>query len=89
MEEETESDFRRRVIEMRMPPKHAHKMGPLQWDYFQELGNEAHFATLPPVYRMIYDKVEEERKGNVMWYKKEEYRVLSPEEFERFMPGPC
>lgn len=88
MEEDAERDYKKRIIEMKMPPKHAHKMGPLQWDYFRDLGNEADFETLPPVYRMVYDKVEGERKNNVMMYKREEYKLLSEEEYARTMPEP-
>jgi len=88
MEEETDNDFKRRIVDMKMPARHAHKMGPLQWDYFQDLSNEAHLQTLPPVYKMIYDEVEEKRKHRVMWYKKEQYKLLSGEEYVRSMPEP-
>jgi len=88
MIEDADKDFEVRTKEMRMPAKHAHKMGPLQWGYFQELGKEAQCTILPPVYQKIYEEVEQKRKGNVMWYKREDYRLLSPEEFERSMPGP-
>lgn len=86
MEEETEQDYKKRIVEMKMPPKHAHKMGPLQWEYFAELGNITNIGSLPPVYKMIYDKVEGERKNNVMFYKKEDYILLSGEKYERTLP---
>ncbi|KAK6620749.1 hypothetical protein RUM43_011044 [Polyplax serrata] len=88
MERETDLDYKKRVVDMKMPPKHAHKMGPLQWGYFQELGNLTDSEELPPVFQMIYDAVEGERMNNVMFYKKENYRLLSGEEYVKVKPEP-
>lgn len=88
MEEEAEQDYRKRIIDMKMPPKHAHKMGPLQWGYFEELANLSDIGTLPPVHEVIYNVVADERLNNVMFYKKEDYKLLSAEEYKRIMPEP-
>ena len=86
MKEESEKDYNKRIVEMKMPPKHAHKMGPLQWEYFEDLGKLVNIGNLPPVYKMVYNFVEQQRINNVMFYKKEDYKVLNEEEYVRLMP---
>ena len=63
--------------------KAAHFMGPMQWEFLEELGNE---EPLDPVYQAIYEEVYRERKVNLIGYKELNYKVLSNKEFEIIRP---
>ncbi|GLH12118.1 Senecionine N-oxygenase [Gryllus bimaculatus] len=52
MYESEEKDFQERLA-MGYPPRHAHKMGPLQWEYENTLADILGIQRIPPMYREL------------------------------------
>ena len=76
MESDIEQDFVWRTTVNSMPARHAHKMGPLQWAYNDNLAQLAGFPPIPTVVRSLYDTVHRVRVTNLAGYKNRMYRLI-------------
>ncbi|XP_043221853.1 flavin-containing monooxygenase FMO GS-OX-like 2 [Amphibalanus amphitrite] len=80
MTEDTVRDLQRR-LEMGMPRRYAHFLGPLQWEYFDELAAMSGTAPMPPAVRELYDEVHVQRCHNLSGYKDKAFRITGPDSF--------
>lgn len=81
MLEVTEEDYRWRLCQG-MPRRHAHTMGPLQWEYNDDLAHLGRFQPIPRVVKTLYDFVHATRVSNLPGYKKLNYALLDGENFQ-------
>ncbi|XP_033127746.1 flavin-containing monooxygenase FMO GS-OX-like 4 isoform X2 [Anneissia japonica] len=82
MELDIEKDYQKRLAEG-LPNRHAHAMGPRQWQYNDDLCHLAHIQTVPDVVRKLYDAVHDERTWNVANYKKNNYKLIDDNTFDK------
>ncbi|KAG7153362.1 Flavin-containing monooxygenase FMO GS-OX-like 5-like [Homarus americanus] len=66
-----------------IPIKYFHKMGPLQWQYDDDLANMAGIPCLPPVVSGLYEFVCGLRKTQLMVYKSARFNVTGSDSYER------
>ncbi|ESO82679.1 hypothetical protein LOTGIDRAFT_177635 [Lottia gigantea] len=85
MNKDTQNDFEKRLSEG-LPPRYAHHMGPRQWNYNQQLENIANLKPIPRSVQVLYDMVHKKRVQNLPGYKKVNYKMVGPEEFETIEP---
>ncbi|ESP04261.1 hypothetical protein LOTGIDRAFT_223998 [Lottia gigantea] len=81
MDADTEEDFKARMCEG-LARRHAHFMGPRQWDYSDQL---AKMANVSPVWKSIqelYDMIHETRIKNLLDYKKINYELTGSDSFK-------
>ncbi len=70
-----------------LPDRHAHHMGPRQWEYNDDLADLAHFPRIPEVVRKLYDYVHAYRVSDLPGYKKRNFEIVGPEEFREISPA--
>ena len=80
MADDTTRDLQLR-LDMGMPPRYAHFLGPLQWDYFDGLAAMSHTAPMPPAIRDLYDEVHVQRCRDFAGYKDKAFRITGPDSF--------
>ncbi|XP_066995497.2 uncharacterized protein [Anabrus simplex] len=73
MYQDAANDFQRR-LEMQMPPRYAHKLGALQWEYMRDLGGQIGISPLPAFIKEYYDMNSYRRKHHIVEYKDDVYR---------------
>jgi hypothetical protein len=83
---DTEADFQRRLAEG-LPARHAHVLGPRQWEYHSELADMAGVDRLPAVVQKLFDYVLECRYKNIVDFKKTNYTILNSEIFRKVSNG--
>lgn len=82
MRKETSRDAEYRA-QFGLSVEKAHYLGPLQWQYYQTLAEEANFlAKLKPVFRKIYDIVGQRRTRFPTIYKNDLVRIIDEDGFE-------
>lgn len=75
MDADTQKDFEKR-LSSGLPPRHAHTMGYLQWDYNDEIAKLAKCPCIPRGVRRLYDAVHLERATNLIGYKNKNYKMV-------------
>ena len=80
MAEDTASDLQLR-LEMGMPRRYAHFLGPLQWQYFNGLAAMSDTAPMPEAVRELYDEVHVQRCHDLSGYKDKAFRITGPDSF--------
>lgn len=80
MEADIEADFQGR-LSRGMPPRYAHHLGSLQWDYFNDLANLGGFEPLPLFIEKLYDSVHNERHNSLQTYKCHRFKITGPDSF--------
>ncbi|XP_071447507.1 uncharacterized protein [Hetaerina americana] len=73
---DSERDFRRRVVGLNMPKRHAHLLDWMQWEYYEDLATRTGLEAPDPVVRAIYDDTRRARRDRVMHYKTYAYQVI-------------
>ena len=68
-------------LEMGMPPRYAHFLGPLQWEYFDRLAAMSGTAPMPEAVRGLYDEVHVQRCHDLSGYKDKAFRITGPDTF--------
>ena len=81
MDADVNRDFQGR-IESGYPVRHAHHMGPLQWDYNDDLAEIAGFNPIPKVVRQLYDHVHHYRVTDLPHYKEKNFALTGPTSFK-------
>ncbi|XP_013404525.1 flavin-containing monooxygenase FMO GS-OX-like 4 [Lingula anatina] len=62
--------------------RHAHLMGPLQWDYFNELADLGKYERLPKAVQNLFDEIHRTRCNDLQNYRNINYQITGPETFE-------
>ncbi|XP_046397322.1 flavin-containing monooxygenase FMO GS-OX-like 3 [Ischnura elegans] len=78
---DSDRDFRRRVEGLKMPPRHAHLLDWMQWEYYEDLAARIGLPAPDPVVRAIYDDTRRARRDRVMHYKTYVYRVIDESQY--------
>uniref|UniRef100_H2ZM14 Uncharacterized protein n=1 Tax=Ciona savignyi TaxID=51511 RepID=H2ZM14_CIOSA len=72
MLKDEEEEYTRRQKEG-LPKRHAHLMGPRQWDYNNELADLCGIPRIPSNVSLLYDLCHQRRTFNLMVYKRDEF----------------
>ena len=75
-------DYQKR-LEMGFPPHHAHRLGPLQWDFYRELAEMGGSEPLGPVLQMLYEESGKGRATDLTNYKNVEFKIISRDKWAR------
>ncbi|XP_023932680.1 flavin-containing monooxygenase FMO GS-OX-like 7 [Lingula anatina] len=62
--------------------RHAHLMGPLQWDYFNELADLGKYERLPKAVQNLFDEIHRTRCNDLQNYRNINYQITGPDTFE-------
>ncbi|XP_033755721.1 LOW QUALITY PROTEIN: dimethylaniline monooxygenase [N-oxide-forming] 1-like [Pecten maximus] len=81
MDADTDKDFRSR-LERGKPDRHAHHMGTLQWQYYNEFADLAGFERIPPVLALLYDTVLKTRAEDTINFKTINYKITGLNTYE-------
>ena len=68
-------------IEKGTPERYFHKLGPSQWDYFEELAQDSKMESVKPVIPAIFNKVHGIRNVKLLTYRQSSYKITGPETF--------
>ena len=82
IQSEIKSDLQRR-LDMGWPPRYAHKMAHLQWEYHSELAQLGGFTPLFPVVEHLFNEVGDQRDTDAMHYKQLNYEIVDEENWRR------
>ncbi|XP_005103654.1 flavin-containing monooxygenase FMO GS-OX-like 4 [Aplysia californica] len=74
MNEDTERDYRQRRAQG-LPHRHAHDMGPRQFEYNHQLADSACGRRVPVLTELMYNKTHNMRKQDLVGYKKVNFCV--------------
>lgn len=75
-------DYRER-LEKGFPLHHAHRLGPLQWDFYRELAEMSGRQPLDPVLQMLYEETSEKRTTDLTNYKNAEFKIIGRDKWTR------
>uniref|UniRef100_A0A914VKU5 Flavin-containing monooxygenase n=1 Tax=Plectus sambesii TaxID=2011161 RepID=A0A914VKU5_9BILA len=79
-----EGDYRMKLVDMKLTPKHAHYIGPTQWHFMSELAQEGNFENrLKPAVIQLYNHLETYRQHALMTYKNDNYEIIDDYTFKR------
>ncbi|KAK3579318.1 hypothetical protein CHS0354_029605 [Potamilus streckersoni] len=81
MDHDTERDYQTR-LEEGLPARHAHTLGPLQWNYNDDLSSMAKFEPIPRVVQELYDYIHHHRKNHLSTYKDMNYELIDDKTFK-------
>lgn len=82
MIKDSDEDFRKR-LERGYPPHYAHKLGSLQWDFFNELAEMGGSKPLDPVIQSLYEESTRGKEFELCTYKNDQYEVVSKDKWIR------
>ena len=68
-------------LDMGMPRRYAHFLGPLQWEYFDDLAALSGTEPMPAAVRELYDEVHVQRCHDLAGYKDRAFRITGPDSF--------
>ncbi|XP_013410775.1 flavin-containing monooxygenase FMO GS-OX4-like [Lingula anatina] len=80
MDADIKQDFEWRLGQG-FPKRHAHTMGPMQWQYNDELADIGQFEHIPKVVEQLYQDVHKVRVTQLQHYKKCNYRLTGPDSY--------
>ena len=80
MNHDIQEDFERR-LEQGLPPRHAHTMGPRQWEYNDSLAKIGNYEPIPRSVQTLYDEVHRMRVRNLPTYKTKMYEIIGEDSF--------
>lgn len=80
MDADTQADLAWR-LEQGMPSRHAHKMGPLQWQYNLEIHERHGVELLPPVYEKLFSDVRQRRLRDFITFREDNYSIVDSENY--------
>ena len=86
MEKDTEMDFQKRLKEG-LPVRHAHLMGPRQWEYSDELARLGNYEPISMSVRTLFDAIHATRVKDLQNYKKIQYRIVDKYTYEKLDPA--
>lgn len=81
MEKDTSLEYESKISKG-ISSHHFHKMGNAQWDYADELAEEAVLIPLPRVVSKIYLDCHYLRRSSLMFYKTNKYTLMEDGSFK-------
>ncbi|XP_037068137.1 flavin-containing monooxygenase FMO GS-OX-like 4 [Pollicipes pollicipes] len=80
MDADTAADLETR-LQLGLPARYAHLLGPLQWEYMDVLASAAGAEPVPEAVRQLYDEVHAQRARDLRGYKERAFRITGPATF--------
>ena len=75
MIKDTQEEAEWRKTELKMPDKHFHKMGVLQWKYNKEIAALGNLEPISDSVENLYNAVHERRRKYLPYYKNDSYQI--------------
>ena len=85
MDKHTERDFQNRLAQG-LPVRHAHLMGPRQWEYSDELARLGNYEPITQSVRNLFNAIHNTRVKDLQNYKRIQYRIVDQYNYEQMDP---